>query len=341
MGKLLMILAIVWSSTSMAQMPDSVQKYIDTALIIMQTRALAANEIDWVKTRETAFALVPEAKSYKDAFPAISFAFQQLKDHHGMWANEDTMYKYPAPFNLDSLISKGVKEEYLKGNRIVTRFFEQEQIAYLRIPGMIVFKQVDIDLLANRLRDSLCMLLSKKPKGMVIDLRMNAGGNSAPMISGVSPIFGDGIVGYGVDKDKNISSTNEIKNGILIDDNGQPLAAVKQSCQFESPIKIAVLIGPSTASSAEILAVFLKQLSNTRLFGSPTGGFCNATEGFLFKNNQGYLLLTVNKIADAHRKVYEDMFVTPDVLIDNRNDNFTDLRSDPTFKAAYHWLQEQ
>jgi C-terminal processing protease CtpA/Prc len=101
-----------------------------------------------------------------------------------------------------------------------------------------------------------------------------------------------------------------------------------------------VLIGPSTVSSGEILAVYLKQQVNVKLFGEPTPGFCNATEGFSFMNNRGYLLLSVNRIADARKQVYKELLVRPHVTVKS-NDNYDDLSADPTVTAALRWLNQR
>ncbi|HZG73036.1 MAG TPA: S41 family peptidase, partial [Chondromyces sp.] len=115
---------------------------------------------------------------------------------------------------------------------------------------------------------------------------------------------------------------------------------VKNSCAINKAIPIAVLIGPSTVSSGEIVAAYLKQQANVKLFGEPTPGFCNATEGFFFMNNKGYLLLSVNRIADARKRVYQEMLVRPDVYIKS-DDNYDMLIADPTVKVALKWLSSK
>jgi C-terminal processing protease CtpA/Prc len=66
---------------------------------------------------------------------------------------------------------------------------------------------------------------------------------------------------------------------------------------------VAVLVEPATGSSGEILALVLRARPRTRSFGEPTAHQCNATTGFLFGANAGYLLLTTNYVADAHQRV--------------------------------------
>jgi carboxyl-terminal processing protease len=125
-----------------------------------------------------------------------------------------------------------------------------------------------------------------------------------------------------------------------LDDNGKKMVTVKTSCSIKKTIPIAVLIGPSTVSSGEILAAYLKQQDNVKVFGEPTPGFCNATEGFSFMNGKGYLLLSVNRIADARKYVYQQMLVRPDITIKSE-DNYDNLVGDPTVNAAIKWLNQK
>ncbi|MDB5252015.1 MAG: Peptidase family [Flaviaesturariibacter sp.] len=331
-----LLFLLVCGSDLHAQSPDSVKHYIDSALYLMRTKSLNGRKLNWNQVRDSAYRKAATAKTYREAFPAIAYAFQQLKDYHGVVAGEDTFYRYPPPVNFDKVLSAGIKKEFLKGPRIVTAFVHNS-FAYLRIPGMNVTRQEDIDARANKLRDSLCTLLERHPKGIIVDLRMNTGGNSAPMISGISPLFHLSLLGYGVDRNGKFLEAVKLKDGVLLDEHGNKMAAVKNSCSAAETIPIAVLIGPSTVSSGEILAVYLKQQPNVRLFGEPTPGFCNATEGFTFMNGAGYLLLSVNRIADAHRHVYQDLVVRPDVYQKNE-DNYDDLLSDATVTAALKWL---
>ena len=336
---LLVVFILCFNNNLIAQTSDSIKSYIDSALYLMRTKSLHGKDLDWNQIRDSAYLKAAGAKDYKQAFPAIAYAFHQLKDYHGVVSGEDTFYRYPPPVNFDEVLSPGIKKEFLKGPRIVTAFLPQS-VAYLRIPGMNVTRQKDMDDQANKLRDSLCMLLKRNPKSIIIDLRMNTGGNSAPMVSGIGPLFQISLLGYGVDRDGNFLGAVTLSEGVLLDENGKKMVTVKNSCSINKIIPIAVLIGPSTVSSGEILAAYLKQQANVKVFGEPTPGFCNATEGFSFMNGKGYLLLSVNRIADARKQVYQQMLVRPDIIIKSE-DNYDNLVGDPTVSAAIKWLNQK
>ena len=69
----------------------------------MQTKALNGKELDWEKIRATAHLKAVNAQNTKEAFPAIQWAFEQLKDYHGVVANNNTFYRYPAPVNFSEI----------------------------------------------------------------------------------------------------------------------------------------------------------------------------------------------------------------------------------------------
>jgi carboxyl-terminal processing protease len=337
--KSLLVVFLLCFNNLIAQTSDSIKSYIDSALYLMQTKSLHGKGLDRNQIRDSAYLKAAGAKDYKQAFPAIAYAFQQLKDYHGVVSGEDTFYRYPPPVNFNEVLSPGIKKEFLKGPRIVTAFLPGS-VAYLRIPGMNVTRQKDMDDRANQLRDSLCMLLNRNPKSIIVDLRMNTGGNIAPMVSGIGPLFHISLLGYGVDRDGKLLEAVNLKEGVLLDENGNKMVTIKNSCSISKAISIAVLIGQSTVSSGEILAVYLKQQTNVKLFGEPTPGFCNATEGFSFMNGKGYLLLSVNRIADAHKHVYQQMLVRPDFTIKSE-DNYDNLVEDPTVHSALKWLNQK
>lgn len=333
------IMIIVVSSSSRAQLPDTVKQYIDSALYIMQEKSLYAKTVNWKKVKDSTLQLAKNAQTPAAAFPALVYAFSQLKDEHGMLAGTDSFYRYPAHVNFDSVLSPAVKKAFAKGPKIVTGTVAGN-IAYLRIPSMNVQNQEGIDKLATRLRDSLCKLLAASPSGIIIDLRLNGGGNSAPMLTGISPLFKKDLLGYGVDREGKFLQPSRIIDGAAADEKDLPLAHVQSSCKAGRHIPIAVLVGPGTASSGEILAVFLKQQQNVQTFGAPTAGFCNVTEGFLFMKQQGYLLLTVNRIADGKKKVYHKMQVLPAVPVSG-NEDYDNIKNDAAVRAAAKWISQK
>lgn len=67
----------------------------------------------------------------------------------------------------------------------------------------------------------------------------------------------------------------------------------------QAPRHIALVAGPRTASSGEILALGFKGQDNVRVFGRPTAGATTANRSFRLANG-GLLALTTSRILDRN-----------------------------------------
>lgn len=334
MRTLIVAIALLASIHGQAQLPDSLRAHLDTALTVMQTRSLYAKGMPWKKIRRKAHAMARGADNKAALSPAIAWAFMQLNDHHGMFAQYDTVVR-----NTDSSAIKRYTPlliaEWAKGPVIKTAMIGT--VAYVRIPGMPGASASRMEFYTNWLTDSIRSLAAKQPTGWIIDLRMNTGGNLVPMIQGLASFFGDGILSYAMDRNRHISSTSQIKQGIFYADTTRVVP--KHPAPGLQQANVAVITGPGTASSGEITAIHFQQRNNTRLFGEQTAGLATATTGFPFNNDNSYFLLATDFIADVHKRALPSI-VTPHVTL-KHNDLFTDLRNDNAVSAALSWLNSR
>jgi C-terminal processing protease CtpA/Prc len=198
------------------------------------------------------------------------------------------------------------------------------------------YRLSEIDKYANRIYDAVTELHKKNPKGWIIDLRLNAGGNIRPMLAGLSMFFKDGIVSYYIDRNGVATDETAFSNGDLTI-AGIKQATIKDKVPWFKSNKVAILIGPGTASSGEGVAVIFKQRKKTKLFGEVSAGLANSTEGFVFNNNESYFLISTAYIAGKKKKSLAE-FVQPDVSVKS-NDAFNDLANDYVVKEAIKWLK--
>lgn len=312
---------------------DSVKTYIDSSLFILKQHSLYSKNVDWKKVEGNVYRKAKEAKSRLQAFESLKIAFNALADKHANYFSPDgTSFRLDNP-ELMARYSDSLKAGWKRGLRIDNRMIGD--IAYISIPTLGVGKQQDIDKYANWIYDAVNSLSKKNPKGWIIDLRMNGGGNIRPMLAGLAMFFDDGTYTYYIDKDGKATDKAGFSNGNFVIDD-KPQATIKTKTEALSNIKVAVLIGPGTASSGEGVALVLSQKKNTRSFGTNSAGLANSTNGFVFYNKEFYYLISVAKIADKHKKRYPEI-VKPDQYV-KESENFYDLSSDPTVKEAVKWL---
>ena len=315
------------------QLPDSVRAHIDSSLAILKTHSLYGNKVDWAEIEKRVYDNARTAATKAHTFEALTIAFETLGDKHAAYYQYDDEYKLANP-GLLSRYSDSIKAAWGRGPRILSQMIGD--MAYLNIPFIGVSRKEDIDKFANWIYDAVAGLQKKNPKGWIIDLRLNGGGNIRPMLAGLAPFFNDGIVSYYIDRDGKATDEAAFRNGDFTID-GISQAAIKNKIPVFKPVKVAVLIGPGTASSGEGVAVVCSQRKKTRLFGERSAGLANATNGFVFNDQQSYYLISTAYIGNKKKKVMPE-YVMPDVTIKG-NDAFSNPAGDTVVQAAIQWLK--
>lgn len=315
-----------------AQIPDSLKAYVWECIDTMQNTSLYAKNVDWKAVRAKAKKDLDVAKNITDAENIVIDVFSQLKDHHGMYGGIDTSYKYKS-LSAERSFSPAILEEYKKPRDVKTRMLHGN-IAYYKMPAVIVGSDTaKMRYWANRLTDSFCKLEQQSPSAYIIDLRMNNGGNIEPMWQALKGLIGEENKTIMVDASGKIVPDDMDSASLLYRASAIP----DRVCKFRKNIKVAVLVGPGTASSGEIIAASFTTRKQTRLFGERTIGVANVTQGHIIQQ-KGYLLLTVAYIANKNKKPLKEGFIQPDEMVKSDGDNFAHPENDPTVLAALKWL---
>ncbi|HEY0896151.1 MAG TPA: S41 family peptidase [Sphingobacteriaceae bacterium] len=326
---------ILLTSPLKAQMPDSVRAHLDSALLLLQQKSLYHKKVNWDQTRAMMLEKAASATSRRETFEAIAAAFGQLGDRHGFFMQYGQQYRLPDSA-LTNRLSDSLKAEWGKGWRIQTAMLGK--VAYFRMPNINAFSREQVDAFANRLYDSVASLAARNPKSWIIDLRRNAGGNIRPMMAALAPFFRDGITSYELNRDGQPTGYSGFRDGNYVSNDTLIEATVNNKIGRFHRVRVAVLIGPGTGSSGEGVAAVLRERKRTRLFGEPTAGFTNSTEGFLFNNENSYFLLTTSQVAGRNKRPVPDTIV-PDVSLKN-NDHFNSLLTDHAVIEAMKWLKQ-
>lgn len=172
--------------------------------------------------------------------------------------------------------------------------------------------------------------------GWVVDLQGNTGGSLWPMLAGIGPVLGEGVVGSAIGPDGSQSWSYR---------NGQVLFAGIVGSQVEQPYRlqqpnppVAVLTDAQTASAGEAVLVTFRGRPNTRSFGEATYGV--PTGNVPVELSDGALLvLTEFMDVDRTGQAY-DAPIPPDVPVtSSRPLRGTD--KDVVMEAGAAWLAEQ
>jgi C-terminal processing protease CtpA/Prc len=124
-----------------------------------------------------------------------------------------------------------------------------------------------------------------------------------PMLNGLKPFLGDDRLGYFV-----TSSRKEPweARGLV----SPPLQLMTLRSAW-----VAVITGPHTASSGEIVAIAFRGRPHVRSFGQPTAGLTTANQGFKLSDGSS-IALAVSLDADRTGRVYGGK-LDPDEIVDD------------------------
>jgi len=333
--------------------PDAAA-FLDDALDTMRQHALHGQSVDWTAVRTEAFKRAGGAFNPIDTYPAIYWALVQLGDPGahlrlppGLYpdqiallqqAERDAVNNAPAAAREQTSIPTPFTSRRLPEGHIVT--VQGRNFGYVVLPRCSAKDNDGLLLYAADVRRILTDLTAQSPKGWIVDLRGNTGGNMWPMMAGIGPILGDGSVGSFVANDGNVSwFYQDGKTGTR---NPAGLETVSLTLQEEPVLQtpsvapVAVLVDSSTASSAEAITIAFHGRPASRSFGSRTAGKSTAVQPF--KLDDGAELYVTTAIdADRSGKAYPDGF-TPDQVVSFNGGSMPQESNDQALLAAQTWL---
>jgi len=333
--------------------PDAAA-FLDNALDTMRQHALHAQSVDWAAVRTEAFKRAGGAFNPIDTYPAIYWALVQLGDSGahlrlppGLYpdqiallqqAERDAVNNAPAGAREQTSVPTPFTSRRLPEGHIVT--VQGRNFGFVVLPRCSAKDNDGLLLYAADVRRILADLSAQNPKGWVVDLRGNTGGNMWPMLAGIGPILGDGSVGSFVANDGNVSwFYQDGKTGTR---NPAGLETVSLTLQEEpvletpSAAPVAVLVDSSTASSAEAITIAFHGRPASRSFGSRTAGKSTAVQPFKLDDG-AELYLTTAIDADRSGKPYPDGFA-PDQVVSFTGGSIPQESNDQVLLAAQTWL---
>lgn len=298
------------------QTPKSVKKYIKQAIDIVKNKSLYADSLNWKKIENEVEIKSKNLKTIDQCAVVTEYLITELRlagDNHSFLLKNEKAKKI-ASNNNDIKEPTG---KYLGNN-----------IGYVNVPGiMSINHSVCMDF-ASKIQSIIQSIDTLPINGWIVDLRENRGGNMYPMIVGLGPLVGEGVLGFFIGKNESYKSAWKYEHGEV----GYLKINKPYKIKNEN-IKIAVLIGEKTASSGEMTTISFIGKSNTKLFGQPSGGYTTANQGFKLSDG-AYIYLATSYTADRNSKKYLSK-INPDIFVDN------DISNDKCIEEAIKWLTEK
>lgn len=186
-----------------------------------------------------------------------------------------------------------------------------------QLPGGVTYVRFDRYESMDLITKTLDAIDAAGSQGVVLDLRHNVGGRALHMARVIGAFLGNNV---------SIGTTHRAGKSA-------PMTSLRLTDHYEGPV--VVLIGPNTASAAEITAASLQDHKRARLVGRSTSGAVLMGRKFALPDG-GALMIPVEDFWRAGERHIEGVGVEPDVWI---TPTLEDVRAgrDPVLERA---LQE-
>jgi len=309
------------------------RRYLERALAIMREHALVRASVDWPRLSALANEQLRGAQTAADAHLAVSYALRLLGDDHSYLSTAAQARALAAAPVSNARTGRRPLEprtELLPG-----------RVGYLWLPGFAGGRPEHQVAFGDRVQAAIAELEAAGSCGFVVDLRDNRGGNLWPMLIGVGPLLGEGVLGASHFPDGRRTELSYVSGQARYGEWTQ-LRVSGEPLRLRAPEPpIAVLIGRGTASSAEVLAAGFRGKPNVRSFGTATQGVSTGTRNFELSDG-AELVLAVAATSDRTGTIWNGPLV-PDVIVaaERGIESERPLPAQPVVRAALDWLAAQ
>jgi carboxyl-terminal processing protease len=291
------------------------QAHLEQLMTILQGNSIKRLTVDWQALRSEVFATANAAQTVPDTFPAIRLALTRIGDGHSSYR----------PANGSPVIFVATRS--CAGSDGAARPASlPDTIGYVSV-GSFGGTPAEATVFADNIQNVIRAADRDDLAGWIVDIRGNGGGNMWPMIAGVGPVLGEGVLGFFISP-TGATTQWEYRNGAsFIGPNTAHRVDNPYRLRRERP-RAAVLTDIGVASSGEATAVAFRQRPDTRSFGLATCGLSTANSPFTLSDG-AILNLTVSVMADRTQARYGER-IEPDEVIADRNEQVA---------RAVAWLQ--
>jgi carboxyl-terminal processing protease len=278
------------------------REYLEEAIKIIENNSIRRDSVDFQRIKYDAYAKLENAHSIRECYPIITFILDQLRDNHSFLMEKQFVDRWASTSKTDNTQSVSFSGRVINND-----------VGYIKVKDFSSGDSTAMSEFSNNLQNLIKTLDGQHIRGWIVDIRENTGGNCWPMLTGLGPLIGDGICGYFI-------NANQKKSAWYYKDGVAGVNSVG-ICKVSNPAyklknqnqPIAVLTGPHTASSGEIVAIAFRGKNNTKSFGQSTAGLSTGNGNFRLSDGS-MIFLTSSIDADRRENAYGGR-VKPDYYI--------------------------
>jgi len=224
--------------------------YLEQVVTIMQGNSINRLTIDWAALRAQVFEVAGAAQTIPDTYPAIRTALGRLADDHSAYRSADGA----------SLLLVRNRSCASSGGPARPAGLPAT-IGYVSV-GSFSGTAAEATTFANNIQAVIRGDDRDRLAGWIVDLRGNGGGNMSPMIAGLGPVLGEGLLGFFISPTGATTSWEYRDGASYSGANAIQRVDNPYRVQRDRP-RVAVLSDTAVASSGEATLIAFRQRHDT------------------------------------------------------------------------------
>jgi carboxyl-terminal processing protease len=223
---------------------EAAKTYLDEALDRLEREHINSAKVDWKTLRTEAYLAAAGATTPAQTHDAIRRTIQALGERH-------TFLMPPRPASAPTAAPRALPHGAMIGKHVA-------MIALPRLMRDLADPRDDGAPYQSAIETFVTQAHASGACGWIVDLRGHGGGDMWPGMRGLAPLLGPG------------------PHGTFVSAKGRTPWPVLPAAPSRSTAPIAVLVGPRTGSSGEMITIAFEGRPLTRFFGEPTAGLTTA-----------------------------------------------------------------
>lgn len=294
---------------------------LDSAIAFARKYSLWRDTVTWEAVERDVRTAAAGATTPEEVYPAIRILLAALGDHHSY------------------LMRPAERQTIERGTGAIVADVRalDDSVGYIAIPGYMESDHERERAYALRIYSDLERVAPAARCGWIVDLRRNTGGIGTPMLAGLQPFIGRGMIGGTALPTRDSSGRVRWVHQWVVSDwlasdslDARPPSAL-------APLDtayVAVITGSLTGSAGEVVTIAFRGRPHTRSFGRPTAG---RTTGALMLTLPDSARLAVGAFLYTERtgRSYSGSIPPDELLPDGRAATGGE---DAAIAAAVRWL---
>ena len=320
------------------RLKDSISTFYTKLFEDLKANYLYTKEVKWPAIQSYILKEALKAKTFEESLKQSTKLFDTIQGNHLILFSEDENWYKTSKLGKQltgDMFNESTIEAYENKKSFETKVLNNHY-GYVFIPGMLLkdLSRQELDEVSQKIYDGIVKIdNSHNIKGWIVDLRVNVGGNSNVMLTGLYHLLGNGAAYLTLNNDKSVRTLNSFHEGVLYK-NHKENNAVIIAAKPKPSIPVALLSGVLTNSAGEFVILSFRGRKNTIVIGEESYG--NTTSNSMYEMPFGRsAAITETYATDRFAKFTKT--IVPDIEVIKQT-NFEDLSKDKNIIEAIKFI---